>query len=114
MFSTEFLDIPNLRGAAGTVTLPGSKSISNRVLLMAALCEGVTSIHDLLDSDDTRVMLVALKTLGCEITQEGTTVHIRGLSGRFRPPTLAGQRASRKALLCSMHSSAPSAASATP
>ncbi len=83
MFSTEFLDLPALRGAAGTVTLPGSKSISNRVLLLAALCEGVTTIHDLLDSDDTRVMLVALKTLGCAITQEGATVQITGLGGKL-------------------------------
>ena len=83
MFSTEFLDLPALRGAAGTVTLPGSKSISNRVLLLAALCEGVTTIHDLLDSDDTRVMLVALKTLGCAITQDDSTVQITGLSGKL-------------------------------
>ncbi len=83
MFSTEFLDLPALRGAAGTVTLPGSKSISNRVLLLAALCEGVTTIHDLLDSDDTRVMLVALKTLGCTIAQGGSTVQITGLGGQL-------------------------------
>ena len=83
MYSTEFLDIPALSAAAGTVTLPGSKSISNRVLLMAALCEGVTTIHDLLDSDDTRVMLVALKTLGCGITQKGSTVEIAGLGGKL-------------------------------
>jgi len=63
MFSTHYLDLPPLRGAAGSVTLPGSKSISNRVLLLAALCEGSTTIHDLLDSDDTRVMLAALKQL---------------------------------------------------
>jgi 3-phosphoshikimate 1-carboxyvinyltransferase len=83
MYSTEFLDLPALRAAAGTVTLPGSKSISNRVLLLAALCEGVTTIHDLLDSDDTRVMLVALKTLGCTISQKGSTVEIAGLGGRL-------------------------------
>jgi 3-phosphoshikimate 1-carboxyvinyltransferase len=83
MFSTEFLDLPPLRAAAGSVTLPGSKSISNRVLLLAALCEGVTTIHDLLASDDTRVMLVALLTLGCAVKQEGTTVHITGLGGKL-------------------------------
>jgi 3-phosphoshikimate 1-carboxyvinyltransferase len=81
MFSTEFLDLPPLSGAAGTVTLPGSKSISNRVLLLAALCQGTTTIHDLLDSDDTRVMLVALKALGCAIVQNGATVQITGLGG---------------------------------
>lgn len=67
MFSTTFLDLPPLAGAAGTVRLPGSKSISNRVLLLAALASGTTVIHDLLDSDDTRVMLDALRALGCGI-----------------------------------------------
>ncbi|MBV5324273.1 MAG: 3-phosphoshikimate 1-carboxyvinyltransferase, partial [Rhodospirillaceae bacterium] len=52
----EFIDLPPLLSARGTVRLPGSKSISNRVLLLAALCEGTTTLHDLLDSDDTRVM----------------------------------------------------------
>ena len=83
MFSTEFLDLPPLLGASGTVTLPGSKSISNRVLLLAALSEGTTTIHDLLDSDDTSVMLVALRALGCSIQQTGATVHITGLSGKL-------------------------------
>ncbi|MEY2782558.1 MAG: 3-phosphoshikimate 1-carboxyvinyltransferase, partial [Pseudomonadota bacterium] len=59
MFSTAFLDLPPLQGASGAVTLPGSKSISNRVLLLSALCQGTTVVHDLLDSDDTRVMLNA-------------------------------------------------------
>ena len=47
-----------LRSAAGTVRLPGSKSISNRVLLLAGLFEGRTVVHDLLASDDTAVMLM--------------------------------------------------------
>jgi len=82
MFSTEFLDLPPLAGAAGSVTLPGSKSISNRVLLLAAMSEGTTHIHDLLASDDTRVMLDALKTLGCGIEQDGPVLHITGLGGK--------------------------------
>ena len=83
MFSTEFLDLPPLGSASGTVTLPGSKSISNRVLLLAALCEGTTTIHDLLDSDDTRVMLDALKLLGCEIRRDDAdTIQIDGLAGK--------------------------------
>ena len=81
MFSTEFLDLPPLRSARGSVTLPGSKSISNRALLLAALCQGVTVVHDLLDSDDTRVMLTALRTLGCQIVQDSSTVTITGLGG---------------------------------
>ncbi len=79
MFSTAFLDIPALSGASGSVTLPGSKSISNRVLLLSALCSGRTTIHDLLDSDDTRVMLEALQVLGCGVSQQGTEVCIDGV-----------------------------------
>jgi 3-phosphoshikimate 1-carboxyvinyltransferase len=69
-------------GASGAVTLPGSKSISNRVLLLSALCQGKTVVHDLLDSDDTRVMLDALRQLGCGVDVQGTTVTINGLSGK--------------------------------
>jgi len=85
MFSTAFLDLPALQGASGTVTLPGSKSISNRVLLLSALCQGTTVVHDLLDSDDTRVMLAALRQLGCGVQVQGTTVTITGLGGRAWP-----------------------------
>jgi len=81
MFSTPFLDLPPLTDATGSVTLPGSKSISNRVLLLAAMCSGTTTIHDLLDSDDTRVMLTALRALGCTIEHSGTELHITGLGG---------------------------------
>ncbi len=85
MFATEFLDIPPLASASGAVTLPGSKSISNRVLLLSALCQGTTVVHDLLDSDDTRVMLAALRQLGCGVEVQGTTVTITGLGGRAWP-----------------------------
>ena len=86
MFETEFLDVPALRVVSGTVRLPGSKSISNRVLLLAALCEGQTTVRDLLDSDDTRVMLQALRQLGCGVAVDGTTAVIDGLGGRARQP----------------------------
>jgi len=86
MFTTEFLDIPPLDGAAGEVLLPGSKSISNRVLLLAALATGTTAVHDLLDSDDTRVMLDALRALGCGVKHEGAMVEITGLGGRTPAP----------------------------
>jgi 3-phosphoshikimate 1-carboxyvinyltransferase len=83
MFSTHFLDIPPLSHTSGTVVLPGSKSISNRVLLLAALSQGTTLVHDLLDSDDTQVMLTALAQLGCKILKSGSsvgsTVEITGL-----------------------------------
>jgi len=84
MFNTAFLDLPPLAHAGGEVTLPGSKSISNRVLLLAALCEGTTTVHDLLDSDDTRVMLQALKQLGCAVTPlGGNTWQITGLAAHL-------------------------------
>ena len=82
MYSTAFLDIPALQSAQGAVTLPGSKSISNRVLLLAALCQGTTTLHDLLDSDDTRVMLNALRAMGCAFEVDGSTVRITGLGGQ--------------------------------
>ncbi len=83
MFALPFLDLPPLSRAGGTVKLPGSKSISNRVLLLAGLAEGQTRVHDLLDSDDTRVMLDALRTLGCGITQEADVYVVHGLGGKL-------------------------------
>jgi 3-phosphoshikimate 1-carboxyvinyltransferase len=79
-----FLDLPPAANAKGLVNLPGSKSISNRTLLLAALCDGVTEIHDLLRSDDTEHMLNALRTLGVEVTQSGETdFRIVGQNGAF-------------------------------
>src|SRR5688500_16735356 len=86
MFSTPFLDLPPLAGASGTVRLPGSKSISNRVLLLAALAGGTTTVHDLLDSDDTRVMLDALAALGCRIERAGGALRIDGIDGKLQTP----------------------------
>ena len=83
MFDIESLDIPPLTGAHGTVHLPGSKSISNRVLLLAALSRGKTVVHDLLASDDTAVMLAALKQMGCSVEQAGQTAVIGGLGGKL-------------------------------
>lgn len=84
MFQAEFLDLPPLESAGGTVVLPGSKSISNRVLLLAALAAGTTRIEDLLDSDDTRVMLDALRALGCSVVHAGRALEVTGLGGK--PP----------------------------
>jgi len=83
MYDIPFLDLPPLRGVSGTVRLPGSKSISNRVLLLAGLASGTTAVHDLLDSDDTRVMLAALGQLGCGLRQEGAVWHVTGMAGRL-------------------------------
>ena len=84
MYAIAQLDLPPLRGAAGAVRLPGSKSISNRVLLLAALSEGTTLLHDLLDSDDTKVMLAALRALGCTaVPQDDGALAVTGLGGRL-------------------------------
>ena len=83
MYTTRFLDLPPFAQAAGTVRLPGSKSISNRVLLLAGLSAGTTEVHDLLDSDDTQVMLAALEQLGCRLARQGSVLRITGLGGRL-------------------------------
>ncbi len=75
--------IPPIRRVAGTVRLPGSKSISNRVLLLAALAQGESEIRGLLDSDDTVVMLEALARLGVGIRRDADVVRITGVGGTF-------------------------------
>ena len=70
--------------AHGSVRLPGSKSISNRVLLLAALAEGVTVVRDLLHSDDTERMLDALRILGVEVESLGGNAYrVTGCGGNF-------------------------------
>ena len=93
MFDIEYLDIPPLASAGGAVRLPGSKSISNRVLLLAALSHGQTTVHDLLASDDTAVMLAALKQLGCTVAKSGRNGESAVIGG------LGGQLVQRKATL---------------
>ncbi len=81
----EFLDLPASTAARGTVRLPGSKSISNRVLLLAALAKGTTMVRALLDSDDTRVMLDALRALGVGVARvsDSDDYEIAGVGGAF-------------------------------
>lgn len=82
---TEYIDLPAAHGALGSVRLPGSKSISNRVLLLSALASGTTEVKALLDSDDTRVMLEALRALGVNWQRhEGTDDYrVEGIGGVF-------------------------------
>ena len=84
MYATAHLDLPPLVHAQGLVRLPGSKSISNRVLLLAGLSEGTTRVHDLLASDDTRVMLDALRVLDCQVVRHGEVLEITGLGGKLK------------------------------
>ena len=79
------LAIPALTHAAGTVDLPGSKSISNRVLLLAALAEGTTELLGLLDADDVARMREALATLGVVLLPGSASrdLRVEGVRGRF-------------------------------
>src|SRR6266699_2617071 len=82
--AVKFLDLDPIARVQGTVKMPGSRSISIRVLLLAALSEGDTRVEDLLDSDDTRVMLEALARLGVRIerpSDDSAVVH--GVGGSF-------------------------------
>jgi 3-phosphoshikimate 1-carboxyvinyltransferase len=80
----EVLELKAARGARGTVRLPGSKSISNRVLLLAALAGGETEVRGLLDAEDTRVMREALERLGVRITERADALSVHGAGGAFR------------------------------
>src|SRR5205814_9352996 len=73
------LELKPIRRTAGKVRLPGSKSISNRVLLLAALASGDTEVSGLLDADDTRVMRGALSKLGVRFLKP----RVRGVGGPF-------------------------------
>jgi 3-phosphoshikimate 1-carboxyvinyltransferase len=79
----EHLDLAPIASVSGTVLLPGSKSISNRTLLLAALAEGVTEVKGLLSSDDVHHMLEALRLLGVQWEQRGDTrdYSVRGVGG---------------------------------
>ena len=75
------LELAPVQRVAGTVRLPGSKSISNRALLLAALARGDTRLVGLLDADDTRVMREALARLGVRCTAEGEALRVYGAGG---------------------------------
>jgi 3-phosphoshikimate 1-carboxyvinyltransferase len=77
------LKISKLGSVSGRVTLPGSKSLSNRALLCAALSEGRTALLNLLKSDDTARMIESLKTLGVQVAERGTACEVDGLGHAF-------------------------------
>ena len=80
----DHLTLPQLSHCAGTIQLPGSKSLSNRLLLMAALAEGKTVLHNLLLSDDTQHMMTALTQLGIKIHEHDGTHVVQGRGGAFQ------------------------------
>ena len=77
------LTVDPIHHASGVVRLPGSKSISNRVLLLAALARGDTLLEGLLDADDTRVMRTALAALGVVTVDDDSRVSVSGCRGAF-------------------------------
>ena len=79
----ESLALKRVTHAGGNIRLPGSKSISNRSLLLAALACGRTRVADLLDSDDTRIILGALKALGVPCERDGADWLVDGVRGHF-------------------------------
>ena len=87
----EQLTLKPIKKVSGSVTLPGSKSLSNRILLLAALADGVTQVTNLLDSDDIRHMLKALDQLGVkvELNADKTVATVHGVSGKFKTPDKA-------------------------
>lgn len=82
----ESLTLQPIAHIEGTINLPGSKSVSNRALLLAALAKGKTRLTNLLDSDDIRHMLNALKALGVQyqLSNNNTVCDIEGLGGEFK------------------------------
>ncbi len=82
MYTTRFLDLPPLVRAGGTLRVPGSKSISNRALLLAGFCDGTTVLEGLLLSDDTQVMMTALRALGARIEGDATRMTVVGVGPR--------------------------------
>ena len=89
MGNTASLKLDHITEFSGDVTVPGSKSLSNRALLLAALCEGNTKITNLLDSDDIKHMLNALTALGVttELNADKSECIVHGCGGKFNKPT---------------------------
>lgn len=81
----EYLELGPFDRAAGTLRLPGSKSISNRVLLLAALARGTTEVHDLLSADDVDRMFESLGKLGVKLQKgkEPGRLNVSGCGGPF-------------------------------
>jgi len=81
----EKITLSPITAVEGTINLPGSKSLSNRALLLAALAKGTTKVANLLDSDDIRHMLNAFSSLGVkyQLSDDKTICEIEGLGGSF-------------------------------
>lgn len=84
----EELTVQPVKVMEGHIKLPGSKSLSNRILLLAALADGTTIVENILDSEDIRYMVGALKTLGVELEEDwpNSRISVTGCKGRFPSP----------------------------
>ncbi|MDG2291766.1 MAG: 3-phosphoshikimate 1-carboxyvinyltransferase [Phycisphaerales bacterium] len=67
----------------GSIRVPGSKSVSNRALLLAAIARGTSRLHGVLRSDDTNALAASLETMGAAVRWDGDVVEIDGVAGRF-------------------------------
>lgn len=86
----ETLTVKPIKTLDGTITLPGSKSLSNRCLLLAALSKGDTKVENLLESDDIRYMLEALEQMEVSLDKiNADTVTVSGQDGPINSPTPA-------------------------
>lgn len=79
----EKITLEPIKSISGSVVLPGSKSLSNRLLLLAALARGRTLVTNLLDSDDVRYMRQALTQLGVELTETDKGLWVQGCEGNL-------------------------------
>lgn len=80
------ITLPHLSRFTGDFDLPGSKSLTNRALLLSALARGTTRLHNVLVSDDTSRMREALGQLGILLQEEGNAILVTGIGRAFDPP----------------------------
>ena len=86
--TAETYTVTPIKSLDGTVTLPGSKSLSNRCLLLAALSDGNTKVDNLLESDDIRYMLEALDKLEVPVERHSAeSVTVTGQNGPINSPS---------------------------
>ncbi len=85
MSSKDKLTLSPIHEISGIINLPGSKSLSNRILLLSMLAEGQTEIHNLLDSDDVRRMVEALEILGIQFEEKRAEnlISVSGTAGKI-------------------------------
>jgi 3-phosphoshikimate 1-carboxyvinyltransferase len=104
------LEIKPISKANAVVTVPSSKSYSNRALLIAALADGKSHINNCLSCDDTRYMIDALKSFGIKIIENNTQITIQGCSGRPQAPQnniFVGNAGTSMRFLCSFAALSP-------